>query len=352
VLAAALSALLTATSLYGPPQLLFRFADPAIDESSGLAASSTAPGALWTHNDSGDKPRFFAVGPDGRTRTTFTVPGVDVRDWEDMARGPDEQGRSCLWFGDIGDNDARRDQGVLLRRVREPELDGRAQRRTGPSVDFRLVYPDGPGDAETLMVQPRTGRVFLVSKPLAGTARVYAAPERLDPDGVNRLEEVGEFAPRLTGTPGGPDIGSLAQVLVTGGDFSPDGTRFVLRTYTDAYEFTVAGGDVAAALTADPTVIPLPQTQQGEGITYSPDGSALLVSSEGEDAPVYRLAGRPGAVASPSPERAAQGATPVSGTRERSAVPAVVAGAGVALAVLLAGWLAVRPGRSRGRRAR
>ena len=76
----------------------FAFEDPRITESSGLASAST-PGVVYTHNDSGDAARFFAVGPDGRTRTVYTVPGVQVRDWEDMARGPDERGRSSLWLG-------------------------------------------------------------------------------------------------------------------------------------------------------------------------------------------------------------------------------------------------------------
>ncbi len=72
--------LLLAASLYGDPQLLFRFQDQQIRESSGLVASSTTPGVVFTHNDSGDEPRLFAVGPDGRTQTTYTLPGVPARD--------------------------------------------------------------------------------------------------------------------------------------------------------------------------------------------------------------------------------------------------------------------------------
>jgi hypothetical protein len=83
----------------------FSFADPRIAESSGLVVSSSGE-LVYTHNDSGDEARVFAVGLDGRTRTTWTLPGVQTRDWEDVARGPDEQGRSCLWLGDIGDNSA------------------------------------------------------------------------------------------------------------------------------------------------------------------------------------------------------------------------------------------------------
>jgi hypothetical protein len=79
---------------------------PAIAESSGLASGS-APGPAVHPQRLGDEARFFAVGEDGRTRTTYVLPDVQARDWEDMARGPDEQGRSSLWLGDIGDNSAR-----------------------------------------------------------------------------------------------------------------------------------------------------------------------------------------------------------------------------------------------------
>ena len=189
----------------------FRWQDPRIAESSGLATSSSGD-LVYTHNDSGDSARLFAVGLDGVTRTTYVLPGVEPRDWEDMARGPDESGRSCLWIGDIGDNGARRDNGVLVHRVLEPQAPAATQVTTEKPTSFRLRYPDGPQDAETLLVHPRTGRLYLVTKPLAGAARVYAAPQPLDPDGPNVLERVAQAPTRSTGTAGGPGIGDDRQL--------------------------------------------------------------------------------------------------------------------------------------------
>ena len=266
----------------------FVLSDPRITESSGLATASTGD-LVYTHNDSGDDGRFFAVGPDGRTRTTYVLPGVEPRDWEDMARGPDEQGRSSLWIGDIGDNNAVRDNGLLVHRVLEPQPTDREEVTTEPPTSFRLRYPDGPSDAETLLVHPRTGRLYVVTKPLAGTARVYAAPERLDPGGPNVLERVADAKTQATGTPGGPGIGGLANYLVTAGDISPDGSRVAVRTYTDVYEWTVPGDDVAAAFDGEPTVTPLPPRQQGEGLAYTADGDAVLVSTEGAGSEVDRV---------------------------------------------------------------
>ena len=287
----------------------FVFTDPRITESSGLATAST--GALvYTHNDSGDDGRFFAVGPDGATRTAYVLPGVEPRDWEDMARGPDEQGRSSLWLGDIGDNTAVRENGLLVHRVLEPEPTDREEVTTEPPTSFRLRYADGPGDAETLLVHPRTGRLYVVTKPLGGTARVYAAPERLDPDGPNLLEQVAEAPTQATGTPGGPGIGGLANLLVTAGDIAPDGSRVALRTYTDVYEWTVPGDDLAAAFDGEPTVTPLPERQQGEGLAYTADGAAVLVSTEGAASAVDRVVLARADEPAPPPQAAEQDAPP------------------------------------------
>ena len=270
------------------PSVAFSFADPRIAESSGLVVSSSGE-LVYTHNDSGDEARVFAVGLDGRTRTTWTLPGVQTRDWEDVARGPDEQGRSCLWLGDIGDNSASRDRGLLVHRVLEPEPTDREQADTEAPTSFRLRYPGPPRDAETLLVHPRTGRLHLVTKPLAGVAEVYAAPEVLDPDGPNALELVGRAPTRSTGTPGGPAIGPAANLLVTAGDVAPDGRRVALRTYTDVYEWTVPGDDLGAAFDGEPTVTPLPPTPQGEALGYAVDGASVLVSTEGQGTPVHRV---------------------------------------------------------------
>lgn len=290
---------------YEPGRLLFTFSDSRITESSGLAASSRLNGVLFTHNDSGDDARFFAVDRRGATLTTYTIPGPRPSDWEDMARGPDETGASSLFFGDIGGNFPRVD--TVVTRVAEPTPDPSvldATATTEAGVRFPLAYPDGPHDAEALLVHPVTGRLFIVTKaglgPTTGIAAVYAAPQPLRPEaagGTNVLSRMGEVAITSTGTdPTFNVFGPAGELAVTAGDIAPDGSRVVLRTYTDAYEYAVPAGDVAAAFA--PANLPertaLPVTRQGEGITYTRDGRSLLVSSEKNDqatAPVHLLAG-------------------------------------------------------------
>ena len=181
----------------------------------------------------------------------------------------------------------------MVYRVPEPEVDpgaAGAELETPPPARLELAYEDGAQDAETLLVHPVTGRLYVVTKSYFGPASVYAAAEPLRTDAVNRLEKVAEVELSATGTPGGPrQLGPLAQVAVTGGAVAPGGDKVVLRTYTDAHEWVVTGGDVAAALGSGPArvVTPLPETEQGEAITYSRDGASLVTTAEGRGAPVH-----------------------------------------------------------------
>ncbi len=315
---------------YGEPELLLRL--PAgLVESSGVASSSVSDDWLFTHQDSGDEGQFYAVSTEGRLLATYRL-GVRARDWEDMARGPDEQGRSSLWLGDIGDNSGTRERGLLIHRVPEPEVDPTRPGRIADlePVTFRLVYEDGPRDAEALLVHPRTGRVHVVSKELSRPAGVYAAPEVLDPDGPNTLRRVGEVAPPAGGS----------TFVVTAGDIAPDGSRVALRGYRELLEWRLEGDDVAAALAGQATATALPRTPQGEGLVYTRDGSAVLTTSEGQDAPVHRLRST---LASAEPAAPPQAAPPADRPGQPDADPPyVVIGIGGVVGGAVLAWLLTR----------
>jgi hypothetical protein len=249
--------------------------DPRITESSGLVASSQHPGVVWTHNDSGHPPELFAVGPDGRTVATFTLAGAPSRDWEAIAPGRDAAGRALLWVGDIGDNRASWPY-VRLYRVPEPAslADGSV-----PWTGFRLRYEDGPHNAETLLVDPRTQRMFVVTKAATG-AGFYAVPQDLaPPPAVNVLRKVAD-----------------APSTVTDGAFSPDGSHVVLVGYV--YGYLYGRGPLAAVaapvpVAGSPTTFLPPLRPQGESVTWTADGRTLLVGSEGARSAVRRIDARP-----------------------------------------------------------
>ena len=261
-----------------PQRPLCHLRDSRITESSGVAVG---PDVLWTHNDSGDTARFFALDRHCNTLATYDVTDETATDWEDMARGA-----GYLWLGDIGDNAGTRSS-IAVVRVPDLAVSKGSHHLTG--AVFRFAYEDGPHDAETLLVHPRTGQLYVVTKSYYGLAGVYAAPLHPLEGKVNTLTKVVSVTTRLTGTSGGP-IGPPGELSVTAGDINAAATRVVLRTYTDAYEWTVAGGDVAKALSGTPTVTALPRTDQGEAIAYDTDGRSWITTSEGKGAPVDRIA--------------------------------------------------------------
>lgn len=242
--------------------------DSRITESSGLAAAGDS---LYTVNDGGTRLRVFVLDRSCRVRRTLQA-ALDPYDVEDLARASD----GTLWLADTGDNALSRST-VALERLR-PD---------GTATLFRLTYPDGPHDAEALLLG-RAGQPFIVTKePLS--SGVYTTDGPLSAGGPTALRKVRTLTFGPTGTAGGP-VGTASQVLVTGGAVSADGRLLVLRTYTDAYVWPAPDGDLEAALrSGGPRRIPLPATRQGEGIAVSPDGRALLTSTEGLPGPVHEV---------------------------------------------------------------
>lgn len=232
--------------------VILHITDPRITESSGLARSMRHPGVLWTMEDSGNAPRLYAIGPDGRTRATLTL-AVDSRDWEAMSTGPGD----TLWVGDIGDNSASRDLGILVHRLPEP---ARLADATVHPTSYRLVYPDGPHDAEAMVVDS-SGRVWIATKELFGGG-LYRTPAPPRAGERTVLERVG-------------DVPSI----VTDGTLLPDG-RMVLRTYGRAYVYAGPGGALLQSFA-------LPRQEQGESVAPAQAGDALVVGSEGADSPVW-----------------------------------------------------------------
>src|SRR5262249_44187715 len=221
--------------------------DPRITESSGLVAAGDQ---LYTVNDGGARLRVFVLdagagargtAPTRRAVRTITA-DINPYDVEDLARSAD----GTLWLADTGDNDRSR-RTVAIELLTE----------AGAGRLFRFTYPDGPHDAEALLLD-RAGRPFIATKEPVGNSGVYApagTPSTARPTPLRKVAVL-QFTP--TGTRGGP-VGVVGQLLVTGGAVSPDGTRVVLRTYTDAYVWRADDGDVARALAAGrPTRIPLP----------------------------------------------------------------------------------------------
>lgn len=329
------AAVLTASLGATGSQVLFHVDDSRIDEASGIATGIASPGAFYVQNDSGDSARFFALDRHtGTTLATYTVPGVSNVDWEDIAVARDRRGVASVWIADIGDNDSKRGE-VRIYRVDEPHVEAGVDATTTAPDVWRLRYPGGPVDAESLAVAPG-GVAYIVTKSIFGASEVYAVPARPDPAKVQALRRIGQIDFHPTGTPGGPNI--VGQVTATGAALSRDGSILVVRTYTDAYLWTVRGGDVARALRAKPVHVRLPEQPQGEGVAI--DGSRLIVDSEHVGSAVFAVAmPRLPIASSRSPSSKAKpgvAASPAASGNSRSARWVVLGGFAGAAAVALA----------------
>lgn len=250
-----------------PAEELAAFTDERIDESSGLVDLGEV---AVTVNDSGDDAIVYVVDlatGDTVGTTAFADAVVDV---EALAPGGEVDGEPTVWVGDIGDNAGRRPD---IRLYRVPV--GRGDRRVRAPA-YRLVYPDRAQDAETLLVHPRTGRVYVVTKSLFG-GTVYVAPKQLRTDRLNRLRPV----TRVGG-------------FLTDGAFWPDGRHLVLRDYTEASLLTFPGFERVGR-------IALPEQEQGEAVAVGADGR-VLVSTEGRHSPIHEVRLPPALAAAVAPE--------------------------------------------------
>jgi len=259
-----------------------------LDQLSGLVASRTQPGVLFGHEDSTGAPIVYGLDASGRALLALTLDGAPNTDWEDIAVGPGPDGASQLFIGDIGDNPVRTGgtprAEIQVLRLPEPRLaagDAFAERTLAAVDVLRFTYPEGVHEAETLLVHPQTGDLFIVTRSTTGDSRVYRAPASTPVDTPTVLEEVA----RVAFDPSGQ--GALA----TAGDISPSGDRVLLRTYTTVYLWPVAAGaPLEAAFEREPRVFPWAIEPQGEALTFTADGRAWLAA--GEQSPtIYRADG-------------------------------------------------------------
>ncbi|MDB2499399.1 hypothetical protein N9X40_00930 [bacterium] len=213
-----------------PMKLVGKMNFAPIVESSGIVRSKLWPDWLWTHNDSGDSARIFAVRKSGTiikpTWAADNYQGLEIKeaaniDWEDIAT--DESGN--LIIAACGNNsNARRDLAIYV--FPEPNATQVIATRTFHRYDF--IYPDqldfppldNNYDCEAIFFA--RGKIYILTKHRADTHTKLYRFDSLDPIGMNVPTMIGEF-----------DV----QGRVTGADVSEDGTRLAVLTYRHVWLF-------------------------------------------------------------------------------------------------------------------
>lgn len=235
-----------------------------VPEASGIAASRRNPGTFWTLNDSGE-PVVYAVAADGAVKARLRLTGAELEDWEAIAVGPCAGG-SCLYIGDIGDNDGTRKE-ITIYRVPEPAL---SEDATAMVEVFHATYPDGPQDAESLLITSE-GSLFIITKGVKGSVALYRFPRDLRSGSSVQLQRIAK--PREPGKSPNSD-------RITDAAASPQGDWIVLRT-NRALTFhrtkELMAGNWRPASVVDLADLDEPQ---GEGVTFAADNT-IVVAGEG-----------------------------------------------------------------------
>ncbi|MFW6322385.1 MAG: hypothetical protein ACOC02_02025 [Guyparkeria sp.] len=279
----------------------------AIDEASGLALSKQDDDLLWTHNDNINDPGsmervtpfVFGISPSGESRIRLRLERVVQRDWEsiDATRIDD---RETLIVADSGDNRDTWPDYVLWFIPEPPPAEDDGEVRVSPEAMLRYRYPDGPADTESMVFDPRTDRILLLTK-RDNPPRMYSLPvdarqpfpdepglserERLESAPVEVAEPVGDLAWLRPTDP----INWLLHPLTgsqtdrpTGMTLSPDGATLAVLTYASLYFFHRGKrSDWSEAISRPVASRSLPRIDQWEGLAFSADGRHLYVVHEG-----------------------------------------------------------------------
>jgi hypothetical protein len=258
---------LDTTKLFNPVPVVNDLVRTDLLEISGVAASRINPGVLYIHNDSGNPNQVYLTNGSGANIGTLTLP-VANRDWEDIAVGPGPvAGVNYVYVADIGDNDTKYSS-VFVYRFPEPDLSGQTLPYIAniAAVDvIQLKYPDGPHNAETLMVDPTTKDIYIASKQ-SNISQIYVVKY---PQSTTSI---------TTATP----VVALYFNKATAGDISPDGTEMLLRSNEQIWYWKLpAGTSIADGLFTAPQIAPYANNEpQGEGVGFAADGSGYYTDTE------------------------------------------------------------------------
>jgi hypothetical protein len=247
-----------------PGKRLAELTNERLTEVSGIASSIRNPGYIWAHNDSENGTEVYLMNQQLQIALICKLKDVNNRDWEDMAVGPGpEEGKSYVYVGEIGDNRSK------FRFKRVYRFEEPAFSKLGSTIeiaDFDTIIFRLPAkkDAETLMIDPTTRNLYIVSK-------------REDPVHLYELPYPYSTSDTLFAS----EVGSLPMTQIVSGDISPDGKQVLLKNYETIYFWNNPNGKPLKELLLEkPQEVPYEEEPQGESITWAKDGSGFFTLSE------------------------------------------------------------------------
>lgn len=269
-----------------------------LNEVSGLTASMRYPGLLYAINDSGNRPRLFAIDQTGRLIEQWDI-NANNRDWEDMTR-ISVKGEPYLVIGDTGDN-LRTHKSVELILIREPLLSSSAGSESlNPAYSIRFGYEDGPRNVEAFTAIGNT--LYLLSKePVQAAGRSPSGIYTLDlsesfaadaiQTTVRTAKRVGTMPLRSAGleTTLAATFAGVDLSHPTAMEFDASTNNLYILTYREVLRVQRRDKESwTAALSRKAELVLSHSLQQAEALTVK-QGQAIWFTSENTGAPLWAI---------------------------------------------------------------
>ncbi len=259
--------LLEKTNVFGSTPIVNNLKRQDLLELSGLASSRINAGLLYTHEDSGNYNEIYVTNAKGEDLGKIVLDGIGNRDWEDLASGPGpDNSKSYLYVGDIGDNDSVYPY-VIIYRFAEPDLTNCSSQtilHVIPDV-LKFTYPTGAVNAESLLLDPLTKDLYIMTKQVAHSM-LFVAKYPQSTSSTTKLIQ----------------LASLPFDLLTAADISPDGSEILVRNTGQIWYWKrLPNETILNALLRKPFDAPYFRNEhQGEAICFTADATGYYTVSE------------------------------------------------------------------------
>ncbi len=248
-----------------------------LDELSGIVQSRQYPDVFWVHNDDGDIRTVYAINSKGEFLASVELEVNKSKDWEDIsiAKSPVD-GKYYLYIGDIGDNDAEYDNRKIYRILEPKVISGQKHEYIVVKDDdiniIEFEYDNGSRDAETMLVDPITNDIYVVSKREKNVS-VYLLDYPQNYTKINTAEKLIQLSI------GDKNSTTLDQIV--GGDISPNGEEILLKSYLEVFYYKKqADESYREAFSKEVIKLPYLMEPQGEAICWSSNADGYYTISE------------------------------------------------------------------------
>lgn len=267
----ALSAAVYQVSVFGEVQSRGTIQNKELNEASGLAASISNPGLLWSHNDSGDEARIFLLDDSAKNKAVYYLEGVKAQDWEEIASL--QKDRSYLLIGDIGDNKGIRPF-ISVHLIEEPIYrKGIFYTDTIPAKEittFTLTYEDGPRDAEAFFYDEIDQKLYVISKRELEVG-LYETKLPLQTDYSSSLKDTLQLK----------KVALLPFTFITSVAIAYDGGEVLIKNLLNVFYWKREDKESIPNLLKKRAIqLPYKPEIQGEALTFALDGSGYYTMSE------------------------------------------------------------------------